>query len=173
MTAPARHYFTVSVILVIIIGVIAVDVMWLTPKIQALRKTIDNDRAAAILIDQQQSNLLKLRQDLAGIQEAQVNLEKYVWPFVQEETFFSTFESIAKQNQVGLEVSAISDSTPTGTILPRTATIVIRGPSVAVFTALNDIQKLKPLVAIQKLTISKNISAGQIQATIIVATLWK
>lgn len=173
MSNRARLLWLLVVTLGLAVGQVSFDTLWLIPRLHQLRVTVDNDRASAALITQQQANLLQLRQDLAGIEIKQADLEKNIWTFAAEENFFSTFDGIAKQRQVAIDAAAIADATPSGKILSRLVTLKMHGPPVDVLAAINDTERLQSLVAIQKISLSRGTTAGDMAAAVSAVTLWK
>lgn len=173
MTGPSRRSTTLLSLALSLGAIVAVDVLYVVPNLQRLRAAIDNDRASKIVIVQQQSNLEQLTRDIESIQAKQAELDKSVWTFLTEDSFFTAIEVIAKAQGVTIDAPSIADATPTGTILPRAVTIGIHGSLARALGAVNAIQGLSPMVAIQQLTITDNEEVGDVLVTLEATTLWK
>lgn len=173
MTIPRSLIFGIGLTLLGAVGGTAVNVFYLIPTIHSLRTSIDNDRASIILAQQQQSNLDKLGRDLDSIKEKQVDLEKNIWHFLNEDAFFQTFETLGKKKEVTYDAPNISDATPNGTLLTRTVTIKIQGPLESCLAAIADIQHVTPLIAIRHLTVTGAATDQTVKITIEAVTLWQ
>lgn len=173
MTARARTLIIICTLSILVLAAAAIDTFWIVPKLQHLRVNIDNDRASKAVIIQQQSNVEQLTKDLASIQTQQVELETQLWTFLKEDTFFSTIENLAKAKNVTIDTPAVADATPTGAILPRAVTVIIHGKLERVVTTVTALQSLKPLFAMQQLSIVPDDEPGDVKVTLTVATLWK
>jgi hypothetical protein len=173
MTARTRITVILSVLGTLSATSVLATTLWLIPKYHALRITIDNDRASAAVIAQQQSNLNQLAQDVASIKEKQQELETYVWSFAQEDTFFSRIESLGKAGQVTIDPPRVADATPTGTILTRATTITIHGTVAKALAAISPIQQLSPLMTINKVSVATDTQPGQVLITLTGTTVWK
>jgi len=162
-----------STIAGLLVAVILADVMYIVPTMKKLRAKIDNDRASTIVVTQQQSNLAQLTQDLASIQTKQVELEKNIWTFSAEDTYFSELDQIAKNKNVTIYATAIADATPNGNLIPRSITLLINGKLERTLAAISAIQSISPIIAIQKLLVEPGTAAGDVRATVTGVTLWK
>lgn len=154
-------------------GSVAFSVLWLIPKLHALRVSIDNDRATTALVQQQQSNIDKLSQDLDSITKKQKALENDVWQFLSEDSFFTFIDTVAKHNAITIDTPAIADATPNGTILTRSVTLTLRGGQTKVLSAVSEIQSHTPLIALQRFDLKGGASTDSVTATITAVTLWK
>lgn len=173
MTTRAKKLTITSIIGAILIAIIITDIFVIIPTLVHLRTTIDNDRASKIVITQQQSNLAQLTQDLASIQTKQLELEKNIWTFSTEDTYFSTLEQIAKNRSVTIDATAIADATPSDNILPRPVTIIVRGKLDRVLSTVSSIQSVAPIISIQKLLLEPDTTPGDVQVSLTGTTLWK
>lgn len=140
------------------------------PKLSTERGEVDNRRVSIAAIQEQQSNVVRLQQQTAAIEELDQKLEQEIWTFTKEDVFFSTITGIAKNNGVTVDDPKIQDVTPTGRPLARPATIIFRGATTGLLKALADVQKTKPLIGIDAI----NLAPGTVGAlTLNVKTIWQ
>lgn len=173
MTPRLRTSMTLLVVSILAALSFIAGIGWFIPQLHTLRSRIDNDRASASLIVQQQSNLDKLRQDIDSITEKQKSLDANVWPFLTEDDFYAFFDTLAQGRHVTVDAPGISDATPTGKLLSRSVTVTIRGSLSNVLAAVDDMQRHTPLIAIQQLGLKGTSSADVVRLTVTATTLWK
>ncbi len=170
-----RGHLTIGLMIAVVIAVGAAlaDTLWLMPQLHRLRQNIDNDRASAALIIQQQSNLDQLGRDLSAIQTKQADLEINFWTFLKEDDFFSMVDATASKRRVIIDAPSIADATPTGAVLPRPVSLKIHGSLADVLPTINDLQSQTPLIAFQQLSLTGDVASGGVTAAIQATTLWK
>ncbi len=173
MNPTVRLLVRIAVISAIALGAIGAGAFWLVPSFHHLRTMIDNDRASAVVIVQQQSNLNQLTKDIESIQAKQVGLEAHVWVFLNEDNFFSAIDTIAKTKAVVIDPPTIADATPTGSILPRAVTLTIHGSLDHGLEAVKAVQAVTPLIAIQQLEVAPDAKPGDTLITLTASSLWK
>lgn len=151
-----------------------VSYLWLSvlPDLQVRRQAIDNDRTTISLLEQQQSNLTSLRRDLDDLRQQQTTLDENIWVFDKEDEFFRLWNDLAAAHGVTIDQPQAADITPDGTILARPLTVMIHGTFSAVMDTLQDIQRYKPALAINAVTLTP-ATASTITATIGIDTLWR
>lgn len=155
---------------VVIIGLAAWIFLGALPQLEAARQAVDNHRASIAAIQDQQSNLARLQQQTSSIQALDEQLNQELWTFAHEENFFSVITAIAKTSGVSADDPKIQDVTPTGRPLRRSATITFRGPTASLLKAVSALQKTKPLIGIESITLAPKTAST---ITLNVQTIWQ
>lgn len=150
----------------------AIAVLYQLPRAERLRQSIDADRAATTLAQQQQANLQSLRQELNSLTVKQAALDKEIWSFATEDTFYGIWEVIAQKHSVTIDEPKIADAIPSDQFITRAATITIHGTLANVLQAIADLQQTQPFVFITSETV-KPAEKGTVTATLDVETIWQ
>lgn len=171
-TAIKRSVITAMVAGLAFIGGLAYAALLALPNIEQLRQTIDDRRASIIVSQQEQSNLASLSNNIEDLQTKQADLDKHTWSFAAEENFFSGWETLADAQTVLIGQPSIAEVTPTGQPIIRPVTVVMTGTTANVLATLNAVQRLDPLVVIDKIGITPGV-LGNVIATVEAQTIWK
>lgn len=143
------------------------------PGLQSTRQSIDNTRVSARVLTDQQSNLVSLASQLKELEGEQERLSQEIWKFTDEEAFFSRWDSFGQANNVVVEVPSVADVVPSQDPVARSAELLIEGSMTTVLKAIDAIQVMQPLVAIQTVTLQPSDGSGKVQALITVETIWQ
>lgn len=173
MIGRSRQSISILSFALVLIAIVMVDMLLVIPKLHSLRAEIDNDRASKIVIVQQQSNLDQLTKDIASIQAKQAELDKAVWTFLTEDSFFSSIDTLGKTHNVTIDAPSIADATPTGEILARAVTISIHGSLERALSTVNAVQSITPMIAIQQLTVTGDKESNNVLVKLEATTLWQ
>lgn len=172
MTLSPQHQVLVLFIAsgAIIAGLGTWIFLFAVPALHTARVEVDNHRATIAAIQDQQSNLDRLRQQTSNIETLDQQLDQEIWSFLKEDSFFQALETIARANNVTLDEPKIKDVTPTGRPLSRPATLGFHGATTNLLRALDALQQTKPLIGIQSVTLVAG-SSGSLSISAL--TVWQ
>lgn len=173
MTTRIKLSLLLAVTSLLVVATALLTVFWFVPHLRALRTTIDNDRASISVINQQRSTLAKLRSTLESIKTKQSAVEANLWTFIKEDDFFTFFDGLVKDHHVVIDAPSIADATPSDKVIPRAVTITIRGSLTEVLATIDDLQRAKPLIAIQQIGLHGDDRADSVRVSISATTLWR
>jgi Tfp pilus assembly protein PilO len=138
----------------LIVGSCLVIFVWQLPQLRALRQKIDANRASLLILQDQQSNLQALKSETDNILRLKTSLDKDIWTFSEEDNFYNRLEVLATTIGLKLDEPNITNATPGSQPLLRAVTITMHGPLDKVYTMLDEIQKISPLIAITETQLS-------------------
>lgn len=173
MTLQHRTLFALAMPLLLSVGCVGVTVFWLFPTMHTLRTRIDNNRATIATIQQQQSNLTQLSNDIDRIRSQQTDLEQHVWLFEREDDFYAALDAAVTANHLTSSTPSLADATPTSTLVTRPGLLTLTGTPTNIFAALTELQHQSRLIVIQKLALEPAVTADSVVAKINFTTLWK
>ncbi|MBI3573322.1 MAG: hypothetical protein HY092_03940 [Candidatus Kerfeldbacteria bacterium] len=173
MNIKVRFSLALAIYGLFIFGGLAAAELYFVPRLATARQSITSTQASIVYEEQQQANLKKLSQDLADLENKQSLLSEEIWLFTAEDSFFQLWLNFGAANHVQLEGPQLADSTPNGQLITRTMSLTLRGSIGAVAQGLEAIQKIQPLVAIQKVTYAPDTVDGNVKAQIEAVTLWR
>lgn len=142
------------------------------PAMSQLRQTIDDRRASLIVTQQERSNLETLSKNIENVQAQQAELDKHLWSFQSEEEFFSWWETLATVHHIDIAQPKVAEATPNGKAINRAVTAIMTGEINEILSALDEIQKLHPLVAISQVSVTNGLPGASI-ITVEAQTLWQ
>lgn len=156
---------------VIALGGLLIAELRLTPGLIVQRQNIDDQRASLAVSEQAQSNLEQLLQSIEDTKTQQTEVNAHLWSFAIEEQFYKLWPDLAVKHRVTIDEPKVAEVTPTNQPLIRAVTVVISGPVDNVMTALDAVQKIEPLIVIEKINL-KYVSGG-LAASVDAQTLWQ
>lgn len=173
MSPMQRIIITAACGTAILAGGIGCIFGWQLPRLQQLRDSIDNARAAVEIKTQEQQNYTALKKNLDTLQGQQQAFDADVWSFTTEEKFFT--ELTAAINGTGATCSEpqISDATPGPTIVTRKVTESCLGSWRSVLTVMSHIQTIIPLVAVGTVKIDQATEPSLVTLSFEASTLWR
>ncbi len=154
-----------------VVGLFAFFIIQL-PGLQTLRTSIDNTRANAAYVSDQQMNLQALKRQLTTLSQQQQDLNSQIWKFADEESFFTRWDSFGPAHHVTVELSNVADVVPGTQPVARTVVLSISGALSDVLDSLRAIQTTQPLIAIQSVTLQPGADSA-ITASVNATTIWQ
>lgn len=168
-----RFFILAGAATVLTLGSVGFLLFHQLPQLSETRTLIDGRRASIVVAKERRNNLQALVAEADNLVDQQKKIDAEIWAFINEDQFFQVWPALANQRSITINEPTISDATPGANPVPRTASIVMSGPTNQVLAAIDDIQTMQPTVAITSITLSSSSKAGQVTATIKAMTLWR
>lgn len=171
---PLQRTMSVTIIS-LIVAVAGLAYFWLSigPSLKTSRTAIDDRRASILVAQQEQTNLQSLSRDIENLKTQQSDLQKHIWSFAEEDSFFTLWSDLAAAQHVQIDQPNVADVTPSNHPLNREVTIQVSGLLNNVLDAVGAIQKIEPLVVVKNITLKSGTANGVVNAAIEAQTLWQ
>lgn len=170
MTPLRRSQILTGVTSLLLLGGLAVVIVWQYPYLHTLRANIDTTRAATAAIAIEQQNLEDLQNQQATLSAAVNTLQKEVWLFATEDEFYSAIQSIAESSRTIIPEPKLSDAVPNTNYQVRTGVIIMSGTSSALVKAIDALAASQPLISIQQIILTGGVTP---QASLTIQTTWQ
>lgn len=174
MTLPFKTQFIAygTIVIATIGGTIFAIVTYWSPRLSEHHHAIAQNQAAVAAIQRQQQDLSGLAQQLADRQEEQAKINKELWAFSEEATFYDIWDPLGATTQTEITLDSIADATPSEVPVRRDASITITGTWTNVWRAIAQLPDIDPMTVIQDFRFTPGITSTAVVARLTLATLW-